>query len=151
MLTNLEYVPRLFSSITYELRSIVATSPPLFFTLLASKKQSLTQAVNKNTDIVIEGFPRSGNRFAVGAFKQAQNDAVNIATHLHAPSQIIRGTQRSLPVLVVIRKPSEAVTSFKALILESHDRLNTFLHPWSLSQILRSNTRFYTSILPIKE
>ena len=41
---------------------------------------------SKETELVIEGFPRSANTFAVLAFDYAQPDDVKLAHQLHAPS-----------------------------------------------------------------
>ena len=67
--------------------------------------------VNQSTQIVIEGFPRSGNTFAVTAFRQAQDEDVRIAHHLHVPTQVIRAAHLQIPILVLIREPADAVSS----------------------------------------
>lgn len=62
-------------------------------------------------EIVIEGFPRSANTFAVVAFRQAQNRNVPMAHHLHIEAQIIAGARQGLPVIVLVRNPVDAVRS----------------------------------------
>jgi hypothetical protein len=49
--------------------------------------------VDRRTQIVIEGFPRSGNTFAVVALQQAQRESVRVARHLHMPEQVIRAAK----------------------------------------------------------
>ena len=66
---------------------------------------------NRGTQIVIEGYPRSGNTFAVTAFMQAQDKEVRVAHHLHVPTQIIRAAHWRIPALVLIREPADAVSS----------------------------------------
>ncbi len=68
-------------------------------------------AVRGDTEIVIDGYPRCANTFAVVAFQLSQPREVGIAHHLHSLGQIRRGVQLGLPVLVVIRAPREAVLS----------------------------------------
>jgi hypothetical protein len=68
--------------------------------------------IRKDTEIVIEGYPRSANSFAVAAFKAAQPRPVKVAHHCHAPSQVIRGVSAGKPVLVLIREPEAAIASF---------------------------------------
>ena len=68
--------------------------------------------VTRNTDLVIEAFPRSGNTFAVQAFLSSQQKPVRLAHHLHAPSQIKRATRYRVPALVILRNPKDAVLSF---------------------------------------
>lgn len=83
--------------------------PALFFTVHWLKRDPL--AVQPTTQLVIEGFPRSANTFAVWAFRQAQPDEVRLAHHLHYPAQVIRAAQWQIPTLVLIRNPQDAVLS----------------------------------------
>ena len=76
---------------------------------LMGKKQEL--AASKDTQIVIEGFPRSGNSFAVLAFEFAQTTPVKIAHHLHAPAQVIRAAKLRIPCIVLIRDPVDTIAS----------------------------------------
>jgi len=61
------------------------------------------------TDICIEGYPRSGNTFAVLMFNMA-ND-VHIAHHTHCTGQIARALRYGIPAVVLIRHPIDAITS----------------------------------------
>lgn len=79
--------------------------------------------VSKSTNIVIEGFPRSANSFAVRAFNALQEPSqLKVATHVHSPSQIICGIKKGIPTLVLIRKPDECLISLKALNHEYHEK-----------------------------
>jgi hypothetical protein len=64
--------------------------------------------IDDSTDLVIEGFPRSGNTLAVAAIGAAQPDGVHIAHHVHAPAHVLEAVRRSVPTLVVIREPGAA-------------------------------------------
>ena len=68
--------------------------------------------VDRRTQIVIEGFPRSGNTFAVVAFQQAQRESVRVAHHLHMPAQVIRAAKWGIPTLLLARKPTDAALSW---------------------------------------
>lgn len=138
----------ILSRTQYEMRSFLASYPELFFPLITLKSQSKKLAVDKNTELVIEGFPRSANSFAVGAFQSAQSRPIAIATHLHAPAQILLAARRDIPTLVLIRKPVDAVISMKALDLELSD-IRPPLNQ-SMQQLIRSYIRFYTTIMPYK-
>ncbi|HYY07123.1 MAG TPA: phosphatase PAP2 family protein [Actinomycetota bacterium] len=69
------------------------------------------RVVSPDTELVIEGFERSANWFAVAAFTRAQNRAVRIAHHLHAPGQILRAVRLGVPTILLIRDPEDAVVS----------------------------------------
>ena len=123
--------------VRYELQSIVAQYPALHIPLARWKyrRRDGMGIIDKNTEIVIEGFARSGNTFALAAFVFSQKRPVRIAHHLHAPGQIILGTKMNIPVVVLIRDPDEVVLSVK--LTNSHS---------SFAQTLRAYVRFYRRI-----
>jgi len=96
------------------------------FILRDNKRRML---YSKDTELVIEGFPRAANTFAVLAFDFAQSRPVKIAHHLHAPSQVIRGVRDNKPVLLLVRRPEDAVTSFIIMNdrLEPKDALTYYI------------------------
>ena len=68
------------------------------------------RVVNKNTQLVLEGFPRCANTFSYVILKDVHPN-LNIAHHLHLPVQIIIGVKRKIPVVVLIRDPKDAILS----------------------------------------
>jgi hypothetical protein len=96
--------------------------------------------VSRTTEIVIEGYPRSGNTFAVVAFRQAQGREIEIAHHLHAAAQIKRAARLDVPAIVLIREPSEAILS---LVVRDPQA--------SMRWALRSYIRFYSTVIPYLE
>ncbi len=95
------------------LRDRVARHPWLYFPLLhlfRSPRRRLH--VTPRTELVIEGYPRSGNTFAVAAFLQAQGRPVALAHHLHAPAQVVQAVRWGIPVLVLLRAPEDAALSW---------------------------------------
>lgn len=89
----------------------VGKHPSLFFGLYSARRKYRGLLVGPETGLVIEGFPRSGNTFAVFAFRQAQRQEVSVAHHLHAPAQVLRATRLGTPTLVLLREPLDAVLS----------------------------------------
>lgn len=90
-----------------------------------------------DTELVIDGFQGSGNSFATVAFKSCQERPVRLAHHLHAPAQIIKAVEQSVPVLVTLRDPADAVVSL--------------ISRWpyiGLEQGLRAYIRFYEALTP---
>jgi hypothetical protein len=77
--------------------------------LRADKRLTLARP---DTDIVIEGFLRSGNTFAVAAFLVANGPTVHIGRHLHGAPHVLRAVRYGLPTVVLIRKPADAVASY---------------------------------------
>lgn len=85
--------------------------PSVFFNLYSAKRRYRDLLVDAETRLVIEGFPRSGNTFAVFAFRYAQRREVRLAHHLHAPAQVLRAVRLGVPTLLLMREPPDAVVS----------------------------------------
>ena len=71
-----------------------------------------THVLGPDSELLIEGFPRSGNTFAVVAFQFAQPRHVRVANHLHAPAHVRAAVEQGVPTVILIRNPDQAVTSF---------------------------------------
>jgi hypothetical protein len=108
--------------------------PAVFFSLYRLLRKDRSRIVTPDTQLVIEGFPRSGNSFARVAFVQAQREKVRIAHGLHVPAQVIRAARWRIPTLVLIREPRDAVLSF------------TIRDPISVDQALRYYLSFYETV-----
>jgi hypothetical protein len=111
-------------------------NPAVYYNLyrLLRMRKDVARAVNPQTRLVIEGFPRSGNSFARRAFIMAQDDPEiknHIAHHLHVPAQVVRAARLRVPSLVLIRWPRDAVSS---LVIRD---------PISVDQALRYYVSFY--------
>lgn len=78
------------------------------------------RAIGDGTEIVIEGFPRSGNTFAVFAFVDAQPGDVRVASHIHHLAPLRIAMKRRLPLLVVCREPVDCLSSY--LVAGPHAR-----------------------------
>jgi hypothetical protein len=62
-------------------------------------------------DIYIDGYPRSGNTFALKAFSLA-NPGVRVRSHQHVPTFVVQSVKRREPGMVLIRKPIDAAISW---------------------------------------
>lgn len=121
------------------LQLYVGKHPIFFYRIYPLKRQSETMAVTPATRLVIEGFPRSANTFAVNAFQQAQREHVRLAHHLHMPAQVIRAARWRIPSLVLIRNPEDAITS---LVIRN---------PQSAEQALRHYIMFYETVAEYRD
>ena len=94
--------------------------------------------VGTGTELVIEGYPRSANTFALYAFEIAQQRQVQVAHHLHSAGQVLWAARKGIPTVVLIRNPREAVSS--RLIREP--RIST---EWAIKDYIQ----FYERIIPV--
>ena len=85
---------------------------PAIFEPIARRRQFHDRVVaGPDTDIVIEGYPRSGNTYGAFAFVVAQGGVANVASHFHTPAQFALAARYRRPAVLVIRKPLEVVVS----------------------------------------
>jgi hypothetical protein len=117
----------------FEAKTVVAKYPSVAIPI-ARRRHGVPGG--DDTEIVIEGFPRTGTSFAIVAFEMAQGRDVRVAGHVHAAAQVIEGARRSLPDLVIIRDPEDTVLSF--VIRNPHI---------SIRQALRGYLRFHEPLL----
>ena len=124
----------------YDFGSIIGQYPSLYKSWCQLfRPDALKRFVSAQTDIVIEGFPRSGNTFAVAAFIISQTKVPNIARHTHKVMQIKKAAELNIPTIVLIRQPEDAVISL------------TIRHPYiSLKQGLKTYVKFYSGVRPYK-
>jgi hypothetical protein len=115
----------------------LADYPRVYYPIMRWRRLYKPLLISAKTELVIEGYPRSGNTFAVAALQYAQPRELRIARHTHAPAQVIEGVRRRLPVLVLVRDPRDAAAS-----LVIHDP-NV-----SMEMALRRYIRFHSRILP---
>lgn len=112
---------------------------PVFMPLARIKYRNLNDAlVTRDTDLVIEGFGRSGSTFANFAFLSAQNEPVKTVHHTHAAAQIILAAQMGIPTLAIIKKPLDAALSHMV-------RYNVAARP-----ALIAWNRFHRRVLPYR-
>ncbi|MBW1784018.1 MAG: hypothetical protein JRL30_25170 [Deltaproteobacteria bacterium] len=88
--------------------------------------------ISDDTELVIEGYPRSANSFAVVAFEMAQIRHVKTAHHLHLPTNVALAARRNVPCLVLIRDSDQAVLSLAISFLK-----------YDVGQALKEYVRFY--------
>jgi hypothetical protein len=124
----------------WDLRSYLAQFPSVYLPLIRLQGKVHQVVVDHQAAMVIDGYPRSGNTFALIAFNLAQPAKLRVGHHLHAPAQVIRSVEENIPTLVLIRQPVDAIISF--LLYERFP---------SIQQALRDYIRYYTRIMPYAE
>lgn len=69
---------------------------------------------NRLTDLVIDGFPGSGNSFVSNNARAAVHQPVNIESHFHFTAQLKRAAALGVPAIVLVRDPEGACNSLKS-------------------------------------
>ena len=123
----------------YYIHASIGRHPALYYKIYARGYPFSEMAVRENSDICIEGFPRSANSYAVVTFK-LDNSGIKPGHHLHVPAQIMRACQLNKPVISLIREPQDAVTSF--LIFQSSENATLYLKLY---------IDFYKALIPYRK
>jgi hypothetical protein len=96
--------------------------------------------IHDGTELVIEGFPRCGNTFAVFALRSAQPRPVDVTSHVHVPAQVEVAVRRGVPTLVAVREPVGTTTSL--VIAAPH---------LPLDRALREYVHHHQKLLPLRD
>jgi hypothetical protein len=88
-----------------------------------------SRRITAETELVVEGFPRSGNTFTVFALLNATGSRLHIASHVHHPSQIKLSVERGVPTVLVVRNPVDCLSSY--LAYGQHGRAATVLKEYA--------------------
>lgn len=132
---------KLLFRLQFQWRSVIGQHPGLMAAWLGIfyPRHSLG-VLPRRTDLVIEGYPRSGNWFAWYAFALSQSHVYDVAHHSHRVANIIAAASQGIPTLVLIRRPDEAVASYKI-----------FQPQLSLELAVRHWIRYYRALLPYRQ
>lgn len=66
---------------------------------------------SRRTDLIVEGYPRSGNTWAVAVLRTTQTRPLILAHHVHGPAQARLAARYGVPMVVIVRRPGDAVAS----------------------------------------
>ncbi|MGH3470681.1 MAG: hypothetical protein ACRDPG_01375 [Nocardioidaceae bacterium] len=93
-------------------RRPLARAPYVWDATMVMRPGKRATLARRDTAIVLDGFLRSGNTFAVAAFSIANAPGLHIGRHLHGAPHILRAVRLGLPTVVLIRQPADAVSSY---------------------------------------
>lgn len=116
------FVSGVSAILRHRAKHVIGQYPRLYNLVFRFRDGYENRLVDDATDICIEGFPRSANSFAVGAFEHAQDESLKIAHHNHVPAPILNAVRRGLPTIVLLRDPVETIVSNRALQLQTSVR-----------------------------
>jgi hypothetical protein len=80
--------------------------------LLRLTPLGISRQITAHTDLIVEGFPRSGNTFTVFALQNAAQNQLQLSSHVHHPSQVKLAVERGIPTVLVVREPIAVLASY---------------------------------------
>lgn len=127
------------TNIKNKIKHFLGQYPILFSVFYRAQGKNLKLLFCNSTELVIEGYPRSANTWAVVFFEFFQKRRVDIAHHLHTESQLISAAKNSIPAIVLIRHPEDCIKSL--LIRENMANIKSALKRYK---------NFYNNLMPYK-
>lgn len=100
----------------------------------------LCRFTNANTEICLEGFPRSANSFAFNLFRAANPQICRYARHVHTVSQVAEAVAENIPTLLLIREPRGSIASLVKRFPNGN-----------LEWVLKAYIAYYQEILPLAQ
>jgi hypothetical protein len=113
------------------IRELLGDDPLFLPIVLRATPIGTARRITDDTQLVIEGFPRSGNTYATFALEHAAADAgraVVVSSHVHTPSQVRLAVQQRFPTLVLVREPIDTIASL--LIAAPHVRFEAAIREY---------------------
>ena len=101
-----------FNTLRWGVKNFISSTGYGFYFITRNVVDDKSIIVNQKTDLMIEGYPRSANTFCVAALQYMNNDSIRIARHRHETGHFIYATKLNIPVLILIRQPKDAISSF---------------------------------------
>jgi SAM-dependent methyltransferase len=122
------------------IRSQLGKNPTFLPIVLRATPRGTSRKITSRTDLVVEGYPRSGNTFLTAAIRHVAGPDLTVSSHVHLPSQVALAVRRKVPTIVVIRRPADSVVSL--VIAAPHVPLELALREW---------TDHYQRLWPLRE
>jgi hypothetical protein len=94
------------------IRRPVSRVPYAWDAAMLARSGKRSTLARRDTALVIEGFPRSGNTFSVAAFQIANGRAMHLGRHLHGAPHLLRAKRLRTPAIALVRAPADAVASY---------------------------------------
>lgn len=117
----------------------VISNRKLAIQMLKFSDRHKRQLVGRNTELLVEGAPGSGNSFVFHAIEEAHPN-LNIAGHLHLSAQVKVAAELHIPTLVLYRHPIDSVVSI----------CSREPSPDCLRRRLYDYTNFYRNVISLK-
>ena len=92
--------------------------------------------VSKSTDLIVEGYPRSGANYYAALIKSHCKESINVSFRRHTKHQINKGIALKKPIIVLIRNPLDSCISYYISVDKKI----------GLKYIIKQYTRYYQFI-----
>ena len=102
------------SETIFKLRFFWSRHPWLFYQYYSRIAYPI-KSLKKETDLLMEGFGRSGSSFTRDSFYLLNKKKINIAWNQKSPAAVAEAVKWKKPILILIRAPKEVALSYKIM------------------------------------
>lgn len=133
----------------YRAITFLSTHPAFYYGVRKLTGTLDQLCVSPDTELVIEGYPRSANSTTAYGFLDRQTLPVKLSHHKHHAAQLLRAVAWRIPAVMLIRSPVDAALSNLAMIEEARLREGGERKAClSYENVFRSWLSFYAAMLP---
>lgn len=136
----------------HRLVTALSTRPSLYYAARRATGTFDDLCVRRDTELVVEGFPRSANSTTVYGILDRQTRRVRIAHHKHHAAQLIMAVRWGIPAMALIRPPREAVVGVSAHAEDARLRRGSSgrYHSLTFEAISFAYLAFYRAVVPYR-
>lgn len=128
---------------------LIGDLPILLPVYLRVTPEGTGRALTPETQLVVEGFPRSGTTFATHAIRLAQPNPTAVTHHVHNVAILKKAVSEAVPTLVVVRQPVDALSSY--LVWEPRARVKTTIWEWTHYHLGLSSLASQVVVVPFDQ
>ena len=121
------------------LRRNISLYPGLYLPIRKFRKPETV--VTRQTELLVEGFPRSGNTWMEALLRSCSERDLRLAHHSHAAGHVKYAVKIGAPTVVLYRDPDDAVRSYLTLYNNSIDARDAYL----------DYITFYEAVFPLRD
>lgn len=112
-------------SLRAKVRRAVSGMPAIYLPIRRFKKPDTV--VTPATQLLIEGFPRSGNTWAEAVVRHCGDATLKVAHHSHAAAHVMAAAKMDVASLILFRDPDAAVVSYLTLYANAPQAADAYL------------------------
>lgn len=99
----------------YAIKRFIRRHPSLYFTIVGRREAVRRLRARRDSELVVEAFPRSANTTSMYALFFAQGECLKVGHHLHVAAHVVFAAKYHIPCLVIMREPVECITSLMVM------------------------------------
>jgi len=101
-------------SLFQAVKRFIRRHPFLYFSLVGYKPSVKRLRARRDSELVVEAYPRSANTTSMYSLYYSQRD-LKVGHHLHVPAHVKYAVFHGIPCLVIIREPLDCVASLMVM------------------------------------